>query len=262
MYIVSCLTWMALWCPVSQYLLPLEHTCDLSLQWHWSLPNITARNVLHRVILLLWCLWTTPPPHSSAQGWFPWTPTCLVCWWLCHGWALGFPLPSFPPSHTAWLSLWLFSGGHQKYSYCFPLISLLPRLSSLILGWYLGGFISKPNKLDSWLLPRIHHWLSGIHQLVQVAIWYPHVAYAALQKSLFTRWGRSTSSKWLNMQALFFSSQGFSLHWLPWCSLFHSPPSYWSLHNPGLSPCEIFWSGPLWFPGFCWLELQSEPCLL
>jgi len=43
---------------------------------------------------------------------------------------------------------------------------------------YLGGFIGEPTKLDSWLLPKIDHWLLGIHQLTQAAKWYPQAAYA------------------------------------------------------------------------------------
>jgi len=34
---------------------------------------------------------------------------------------------------------------------------------------YLGGFVGDPHKLDSWLLPKLDHWLSGIHQLAQAA---------------------------------------------------------------------------------------------
>jgi len=53
---------------------------------------------------------------------------------------------------------------------------------------YLGGFIGESHKLDFWLLPKIDHWLLGIHQLTQAAQQYPHAAYAALQRSLQMEW--------------------------------------------------------------------------
>jgi len=73
----------------------------------------------------------------------------------------------------------------------------------------LGFFIGEPPKLDSWLHPKIDHWLSGIHQLTQAAKWYPQAAYAALQKSLKMEW--QYLQHVVEDCKLFFPSQGCSL---------------------------------------------------
>jgi len=73
---------------------------------------------------------------------------------------------------------------------------------------HVGGFIGEPNKLDTWLLPKIDHWLLDIHQLAQDARQYPQAAYAALKKPLPMEWQYLHSV--LRLQT--FPSQGCHFH--------------------------------------------------
>jgi len=104
---------------------------------------------------------------------------------------------------------------------------------------YFGGFIGEPNKLDSWFLPKIDHWLLGIHQLAQAAKQYPQAVYAALQKSL--------QMEWQYLQYMVKDYPSFP----PKDAIFHDFldalfSTLMSATDPCKalpSPCEIFWPG-------------------
>jgi len=140
-------------------------------------------------------LWSfQPPTHLSAQD----------CSWKQHAWyaddsavagswthishhfhhlqQLGSTYGYFPEASK---SVIVVSPSHQSAAQA--LCSIL-GVKVCTSHCYLGSFLGKPTKLDSRLLPKIDHWLLGIHQLAKAAKQYPQAAYAALQESLQMEW--------------------------------------------------------------------------
>ena len=53
---------------------------------------------------------------------------------------------------------------------------------------FLGGFLGGAVARDSFILEKVHHWVSDIKNLSRVALSQPQAAYSALTKSLQREW--------------------------------------------------------------------------
>jgi len=105
-----------------QHLQLLEHTCDLSLQWHWP-PTSIVRKMLTGWSCYYGGLCTLNSlTHLSAQGWIPWIMQMTLQWL-----GLGISSPIiFTISHSLSWSLAIFLWLPIVFLWFLHLISLLP----------------------------------------------------------------------------------------------------------------------------------------